>query len=333
MNTTKKTLHILLPILILAVASLGCGFITPPTPTPEPTNTPQPTDTPEPTETPIPTPTPTPTPTPIPLPEVTAYTNAKMGLSISYPADWYMEEDEDLSSNSVVFATDEAFEPGEAEGAVFGVVAISLAGYGVSDVEELWDAFSSEMAGESVQIGEPEPFPVGDQDGVKGTYESAEDDYYGWIVMVLANDYGYAFLAVGSPTEDWEDYEATFDEMFASVEFFEPSADGDDDGDGDGGDEFASRDDVPIPADAEVTLNMQSMVSYLTEATIADAVQFIEDNWPDYGWEADTSSILHQPSEGLLFYIKGDETALIAVDEDDESTKTSVNILIVAEEE
>ena len=120
--------------------------------------------------------------------------------------------------------------------------------------------------------------------------------------------------------------------MLDSVEFSAPTVgdDGGDGGDG-GGVDLGARDDIPIPADAEVTLNMQAMVSYLTGATIPDAVQFVEDNWPDYGWEADTSNILHQPGEGLLFYIKGTETAMIAVDEDEDSGQTSVVVLIVEE--
>jgi len=328
MNTTQRALHILLPVLILAVASLGCGLITPPTPTPEPTNTPEPTDTPVPTETPVPTPTQTPTPTPIPLPEMTSFTSAQIGLSIRYPDDWYMEEERD-STSSVIFATEEDFEPDETEGAALGIVIVPLLGVAeLSGVEELWEAFASEATDDETVIGEPESIVVGGQDAVRGSYGSTEDDYDGWLTMVIVDDYGYALLAVVSPAEDWEDYAPTFSEMLDSIEFFEPSA-GDD---GDGSD-FAERDDVPIPADAEVTFNMQAMVTYLTGATVADAVQFIEDNWPDYGWEADTTNILHQPGEGLLFYIKGSETAMIAVDEDDDSTNTSVIILIVEEEE
>ncbi|MBN1812093.1 MAG: hypothetical protein JXA14_09685 [Anaerolineae bacterium] len=325
MNTTKRTLHILLPVLILAVASLGCGFITPPTPTPEPTNTPEPTDTPVPTETPVPTPTLTPTPTPIPLPEMSTYTNERLGLSMDHPAGWYMEEDEEAATTSVVFSTEENFEPAQADGAGFGVVAVALEG-AITDVEDLWNLFAGEALDEGTQIGDPESSIVGGQDAIGGSYASTEDDYYGWLTMVIANDHGYVFLAVVSPADDWKDYEPTFNALLDSVEFFEPGAGGD------GGDDFASRDDVPIPADAEVALNMQQMVSYLTEATVANAVQFIEDNWPDYGWEADTGNILHQPGEGLLFYLKGSETAMIAVSEDEDSGKTSVVILIVVEE-
>jgi hypothetical protein len=329
MNTSKRALRILLPVLILTVASLGCGLLTPPTPTPEPTNTPEPTDTPVPTETPVPTPTSTPTPTPVPLPELTSFTNAQMGLSISYPADWYMEEEEGVSTSSVIFATEEDFEPDETDGAALGIVTVPLAGADLSGVEELWEAFAAEATDGETAIGEPESLTIGGEDAVRGSYGSEEDDYDGWLTMVIAEDYGYAFLAVVSPAEDLEDYITTFDAMMDSVEFSEPSASGGDDG----GDEFGARDDVPTPADAEVTLNMQAMVSYLTEATIPEAVQFIEDNWPDYGWEADTTNILHQPGEGLLFYTKGSETAMIAVDEDDESPNTSVVILIVEEEE
>lgn len=320
MNTSKKTL-ILLPTLILIAASLACGPLTPPTPTPEPTNTP------EPTETPIPTPTLTPTPTPIPLPEMTFYISAQMGLSIDYPVDWYMEEGGDTSSSSVVFATKADFEPNEEEGAIFVAISLPVAGLGVSDIEELWDGLSSEMADEDIQIGEPESFTVGSQDGVKGTYESKEDDYYGWIVMVLTNDYGYAFLAVCSPTENWEDYEATFDEMFASAKFFEPGAGGDD------GSTFTSRTDIPIPDDAEIQLDMTTMFSYLTEASIIDAARFCEENWPDHGWTANKDDILYTVSEetGLLFFSKDAETALVAITIDDDTGKTMVSIIISEE--
>jgi len=328
MNTTKRVLHVLLPVLILTVASLACGPITPPTSTPEPTNTPEPTKTPIPTETPVPTPTSTPTPTSIPLPEMDAYTNEQIGLSMDYPADWYMEEDEGDSTTSVIFSTEEDFDPGQVDGAGFGLIAVDLEG-AITDVEELWDLFAGEASDEDTQIGDPEPSTVGGQDAVGGSYASTADDAYGRLTMVIANDYGYVFLAVVSPVDDWEDYEPTFNALLDSVEFSEPSLGGD----GGGGGDLAARDDVPIPADAEVSLDMQTMVSYLTGATVPGAVQFVEDNWPDYGWVADTSNILHQPSEGLLFFTKGKETAMIAVSEDDEdSTKTSVVVLIIEEE-
>jgi hypothetical protein len=241
-----------------------------------------------------------------------------------------MEEDEGGSTVSVIFATEEDFEPDESNGAALGIVTVPLGGAGFS-VEELWEAFASEAADGAADIGDSESIVIGGQDAVRGSYGSADDDYDGWLSMVVVGEYGYAFLAVVSPAEDLDEYEPTFDAMLESVEFSEGGAAGD--GDGDGGSDFGAREDVPIPADAEVTLNMQAMVTYLTEATIPDAVQFVEDNWPDYDWEADTGNILHQPSEGLLFYIKGDETAMVAVDEDEESGMTSVIILIVEEEE
>jgi hypothetical protein len=108
--------------------------------------------------------------------------------------------------------------------------------------------------------------------------------------------------------------------MLDSVEFFEPA----DEPAGEG------RTDVPIPPGADVTLNMEGMVMYQVEGSMADAVQFIEDNWPDDGWVADTDNFLYSPSEGLLIYLKGDEMAMIAVSEgegDDAGTTGVVAII------
>ena len=63
------------------------------------------------------------------------------------------------------------------------MVAVNLEG-AITDVEELWDLFAGEVSDENTQIGDPKPSTVGGQDAVGGSYESTEDDFYGWLTMV-----------------------------------------------------------------------------------------------------------------------------------------------------
>lgn len=95
----KMSKRILLVTLVLiGLTGLGCGLLTPPTPTPQPS----PTSTPPPT--PTPTPPPTPTPSPIPTPPAATpqgglqsealgdgwvrHTNIADGFSIELPETW-----------------------------------------------------------------------------------------------------------------------------------------------------------------------------------------------------------------------------------------------------
>ena len=78
---------------------------------------------------------------------------------------------------------------------------------------------------------------------------------------------------------------------------------------------------------------METMLSYLTEASIIDTARFCEENWPDYGWTANKDDILYTVSEetGLLFFTKDAETALVAITIDDDTGKTMVSVIITEE--
>jgi hypothetical protein len=192
-----------------------------------------------------------------------------------------------------------------------------------ADMDELWDTFAESMA-EDADVGPPEDYDIGGTNGRVASLEGTDEDYQGYVAMAIANDYAYVFAAVASPADSWEDYEDIFVAMLDSVEFFQPEMSAIGEG----------RDDVPIPPGADVSLNMEEMVMYVVEESVADAVQFVEDNWPDYGWVADTGNLLHAPSEGLLIYLKDGEMALVAVSEGEgeEAGMTSVVVLIGPEE-
>jgi hypothetical protein len=177
---------------------------------------------------------------------------------------------------------------------------------------------------DDADVSQPETIDIGGAEGQIAFIEGTDEDYMGFIAMAVANDYVYVFAAVASPASSWEDYELIFDAMLDSVELFEPA--GTSAGEG--------RDDVPIPPGATVALNMPEMVMYQVDGSVADAVQFIQDNWPDYGWLADTDSFLHQPSEGLLIYTKGGEIGMIAVTEGegDDVGKTDVIALFTPDD-
>ena len=328
MHTLNKRRSALVSILCLALATLACGILKPaePTPTLPPTAVP-PTDTPLPSPTPPPTSTPLPTlpPTPMPPPagSMQTYSNETMGLSIDYPSDWYADQEEGAVS-TVTFATEMGFEPGDSGvGAALGIFAIPLAGSGISDVEDLWDMLATEFAEEDTAIGEPEPFPVGGKDGLAATVESPSDDVYGWLIMTIANQRTYLFVAACSPPDAWDDYEDTFSAMLDSVEFAEIAA-------GTGTGSFTARDDVPIPDDAEVIADLPTVLGYRTTASIEEAAEFCESAWPDYGWTAETDNMLYGVTDegGLLVFIKDNERALVAIALDDTSEQTQVSIVI-----
>jgi hypothetical protein len=253
------------------------------------------------------------------------YTNEAIGISMSYPADWEFEPEEGMGMVGAMFSTVEGFDVGGPEdGAGLVLLAIPLADFGMSsdDVDELWDEFAEGMSGEA-DVGEPELIDIGGADGQLAMIESAEEDMKGYVAMTTANDIAYIFAAVASPASTWEDYEMVLMAMLDSVEFFEPAEAPVEEG----------RSDVPIPPDADVSLQMPEMVMYQVEGSVADAVQFIEDNWPDEGWVADTDNFLHSPAEGLLIYTKDGEMAMVAVSEGEgeDAGKTDV-VAIFAEE-
>jgi len=314
-----KALCVLLPVLLPAILTMACSFSicglgTEPTPTPIP-----------PTSTPRPSPTPLPSPTSTPELLADTFTSENLGVSVGYPDGWTADEE----LGQVVLATSKDYDPTEKEGAAFAFFADPAEEFDATTLEDLWD----DMAGTlEADIGDVEPLEFGGVDGLRGTFEDEEEDLYGWMAVAFANDYGYIFIAVTNPSESWGDYEDIFDAMAASVEFFPPAGVGEPP-EGPAG-ELTSRDDVPLPPDAEVILDLPEILGYMTDAAVTDAAGFMEDNWPDYGWEADTDNILYMVDEenGLLFFTKGGEVATVAISIDEDSGKTQVSIIIAAEE-
>jgi predicted Ser/Thr protein kinase len=207
---------------------LGTGILSPeptatpaptdtPTPTPTPTDTPTPTNTPTPTETPTPTaiPTPEPTPTLDPIPRRQTYTSDELGFSIDYPGGWiYLDELGDVEID-VAFVSQE-FVPSEGtEGAILAVMVDSRVS--ATSLRDWWVEIEAEYPGSS--FDEPKLTTVGGEDALYATVREA--GARGSLTIVVANDYGYQFLALGLGGL-WADYEDTFVAMLDSVEFFPP---------------------------------------------------------------------------------------------------------------
>jgi hypothetical protein len=212
----SKRLRILLPILLLAIMSLACELIIPPTPTPTPTNTPTPTPTktptptPTPTNTPTPTPTPTPTetptPTPNPLPET--YTSDTAGFQISFPKGWDRIDQEEGGTVVLILLPDDA-------DAIFAISAQPLDDPG-TPVDDWW---ADPPSGFNPPTGRPESLTIGGYDALRADVDDAE--LVGWFAVAIANDYSYVFIAASEPRA-WDDYEVIYDMMLDSVQFFPP---------------------------------------------------------------------------------------------------------------
>jgi hypothetical protein len=302
----KKNLSVLLPALLLATLILSCSLGTESTPLPLPS-----------TLTSMPSPT---------APELLGetYTGEEMGFSVGYPDDWGAEPD----AGQVIIATSRGFEPAVDEGAAFAAFADPSQDLDAGSLEDLWgmtaDVFEAD-------VGEPEPFVVGGEEALRGTFENTEDGFHGWLIAAFSNDYGYFFVAVVNPVDTWGEYEDTFSAMLDSVEFFPPVAAEPMEGPAD---EVTSRDDVPTPPDAEVVLDLPEIQGYMTYATVVEAAAFVEDNWPGYGWEAEADNFLYMIDEesSLLILTKEGKIATVAISADAGSGRTEVSIVIGEEE-
>lgn len=223
--------------LVLLVVGLGCS-VCPFVPQPPTATSPSPTeerdeDTPIPerTRTPEPTLPPGPTSTPVVvLGDREPYTNPMAGFSILYPGNWMYEE----QVNGAFFAQSEDAlgAGGFAEEPLFIVLAgapedIESDLGKASTSQDLLDTVQESLCGgeENCEAGEVETWTFGETPGV-GQELSWESSMSGEIIR------GYLVAAVsdkvagigfaGSPEDDYASFEQTFQDMFASLEFFPP---------------------------------------------------------------------------------------------------------------
>jgi hypothetical protein len=199
-----QRLRILGLILIVAALSLACGILPTPTPTPTPTLTP--TDTPTPTSTPIPWET---------------YANEEYGFSISYPDDWFTDEESVELDYGVgaraVFATSAEYIFTQEDGAALIILILPMPG--VISLEELWDGV---VGVSDMDIGEEEYVDIGGQEGLLALYEDRSNDEAGLFAMVIAYNQAFVLEASANPASAWDDYVDTFAAMLDSAEIFRP---------------------------------------------------------------------------------------------------------------
>jgi hypothetical protein len=53
--------------------------------------------------------------------------------------------------------------------------------------------------------------------------EEYVEGWRAWVVVVVADDFGYYFVALANPQDQWGDYEPVFDAILRSIELFPPS--------------------------------------------------------------------------------------------------------------
>jgi len=302
MNNSKKASFILLPVLVLGMLALACGFGA--EPTPPLVDTPSPAD----PATPI-------TPTAAALPQgMQTYTNRVWGLQLDYPADWEAEAE----GSGVIFATGSEFDPEDEEGAALAVFFDAPTSAEIRTVEELW----ADMAAEAeAEVGEPEPVTIGGVNAWQGALQGTGESFYGRLIVAVANGYGYVFVLAVNPQGMWGEYEPVFRTMLDTVSFSPPVvAPG----------AVTSRDDIPTPADADMLVDLAHVIGYTTDMSVLDTANFLATSLPEYGWEAQIDHILYSISEeeSLLFFARDGETAIVAVSTEESSGRTQVSILI-----
>jgi hypothetical protein len=248
------------------------------------------------------------------------YMGDTTGISMSRPVGWALRPEEDSGTFGATFSTVEGFDvESKRDGASLTVVGLPLARYGLTDdVDELWNALAKSMSS-GADVGKTESRDIGGANGLIAITKGTTSDFRGLLAMAIANDTALIFAAFASPSSTWGDYEPILMAMLDSVQFFLPAESPVERG----------RDDIPIPPNADVSVNVSEMVTYQVEGSMEDAIEFIEDNWPDKGWAADTDSVLHDPAKGLLIYAKDDETARIAVSEGEGNDAGKTTIVVI----
>jgi hypothetical protein len=155
------------------------------------------------------------TPTPDPIPRRQTYTSDALGFSIDYPGSWiYLDKLGDAEID-VAFVSQEFVSSEGTEGAILAVIVDS--GVSATGLQDWWAEIEAQYPGSS--FDEPKRTTVGGEDALYATVR--ETGARGSLAVVVANDYGYQFLALGLGGL-WADYEDTFAAMLDSVEFFPP---------------------------------------------------------------------------------------------------------------
>jgi hypothetical protein len=191
---------------------------------PTPTYSPIPTHSPSPISSPSPTSLSEDTP-PAPW---TTYQNQDLGVALSYPEEWLVEEDASL--RQVVFALDQAGLrfPQFLSDTSLAVFVSPADEWGVETAEQVLQQTGQALSQTftAVQLGEIQPYTIGGQDGrwmrIEGEF-GREVQLDGWLAAAVAYDHVYAF-AGAAPVDEWPEYQSTLQEMLDSVELSPPAA-------------------------------------------------------------------------------------------------------------
>lgn len=192
------------------------------------------------------TPVSLPTLSPAPIATTKRYDHEVLGLSLQYPASWFMEEEADGTSYVVIFAEEEWLWD-EFRSAAFLLLAQrysaeELAGMPMEKALFEMLLSSEELAGETAQmvleygleeglaqsgledftVGPVHPCIVGEKEGACVFMEAAdtitEISVRGLMALVLTRDVMYLFIAAAEQ-EVWEEHQPVFEAMLESVHF------------------------------------------------------------------------------------------------------------------
>lgn len=123
-------------------------------------------------------------------------------------------------TSSVTFENREWYTSRGDRGAAMLLMSLPWTG---GSLEDLWSTLADELRTQlpGLRIGEPTYITVGGEDALRGVVEVPESDAYGWLVLADHRGYAYVFLPLVIPSDDWSDYEDTFNIMLNSIEFLD----------------------------------------------------------------------------------------------------------------
>ncbi len=225
----KSGFRPVLVLVVLLLAALACNFgAGDPEPTSEPAsaNTAVPAADPTIEESaPEPTKEPAPTATADPTANFESYTSDENGVTVSYPADWAIEDFFfiNLASSEELLEDTE----GMTEGAAMIIFAAPSSDFESSDPLEIITQSAAEFAAgeEATEVGEPESLTINGQDAAKIQVTGPADDGTPLKVTlyVIVNGDRVATVIAATPEASEAAYAPIIEAIAGTVEVFEPT--------------------------------------------------------------------------------------------------------------
>jgi hypothetical protein len=158
---------------------------------------------------------------------------------------------------------------------------------GVDTVEELTDQMLTEEfePGEDMTVGEPSSLTVGGLPATavdfSGTDPDTGQDLSMRMITVLGPEHAGSFFGI-APQDQWDDFSPTFDEIIASVTFFEPNPEA----------AFGDLGEFEMPEEGEATFTGDAALGETMSGTMEDGGTH---DWTFQGTAGDTVTVTVQP--------------------------------------